>query len=40
MSSTDKPFGVPGTASSDEPMQSTGRTDEEEARGGARGQPL
>ncbi len=31
MSSTDKPFGVPGAPSSDEPMQSTGRTDEEEA---------
>ena len=29
MSSTDKPFGVPGT-SANEPMQSTGRTDEEE----------
>ncbi|MEA2159918.1 MAG: hypothetical protein QOD66_2298 [Solirubrobacteraceae bacterium] len=30
MSSTDRPFGVPGTSSSDEPMQSTGRSDEEE----------
>jgi hypothetical protein len=30
VSSTDKPFGVPGTSSSDEPMQSTGRSDEEE----------
>jgi hypothetical protein len=30
VSSTDRPFGVPGTSSSDEPMQSTGRSDEEE----------
>ena len=30
MSSTDKPFGVPGTSSEGEPMPSTGATDEEE----------
>ncbi len=30
MSSTDRPFGVPGASSDDEPMASTGATDEEE----------
>jgi hypothetical protein len=30
MSSSDKPFGVPGTSSEGEPMASTGATDEEE----------
>ncbi|MHB8657742.1 MAG: hypothetical protein ACYC91_07270 [Solirubrobacteraceae bacterium] len=30
MSSTDRPFGVPGSSSAEEPMQSTGRSDEEE----------
>jgi hypothetical protein len=30
MTSHDKPFGVPGTSSSDEPMAPTGATDEDE----------
>ncbi len=30
MSSTDRPFGVPGASSSEEQLQPTGRTDEEE----------
>lgn len=30
MSSTDRPFGVPGTSSTDEPMAPTGATDEDE----------
>lgn len=30
MSSTDRPFGVPGTSSQDEPLASTGATDEKE----------
>ena len=30
MSSTDKPFGVPGTSSADSPLPSTGATEEEE----------
>jgi hypothetical protein len=32
VSSTDKPFGVPGTSSADAPLQSTGATDEEEIK--------
>jgi hypothetical protein len=32
VSSSDKPFGVPGTSSAEEPMASTGATDEEEIK--------